>query len=346
MRESRVAARIRDCGPRPLRARRATDIVGDRTPHVERPVPAYDRIRKLLQDGRGVLLDGPMGSELVRRGVRWRWHGLRTDPEKVQALHEEYIAAGADVIRTNTFQLNPRVYRNVFRNLEHMRHIGAPGLEMRARELTIRAVEVAKAARTGAGREAAIAGVMSPLEHCFRPDLAPEEKAARTEHAEIARTLADAGVDLLILESMNTIAEARAAVEAALETGLPVWASFVLGPEGELLSGERLAEGVRIVHALGVDVVLVNCVPPEDVARALPRLRDATDRPMGAYAHVGKFDPPSWKFEFHPQFAGTEAWPPARYADAAGAWRASGAGVIGGCCGTGPAHIRALRDVM
>lgn len=287
-----------------------------------------------------------MGSELVRRGVRWRWHALRSDPEKVQALHEEYIAAGADVIRTNTFQLNRRVYLNVFRNPAHMRHIGAPDLETRAGALARNAVELAKAARSATGREVAIAGVMSPLEHCFRPDLAPDERSARAEHAEIARTLAEAGADFLMLESMNTITEARAAAQAALETGLPVWASFVLGPEGEILSGEPLAEGARTMAALGVDAILVNCAPPDDVAPALPRLRDAADRPIGAYAHIGKFDPPSWKFEFHPQFAGTEAWPPDRYAEAARAWLDAGARIVGGCCGTGPAHIRALREVL
>ncbi|KPK83107.1 MAG: hypothetical protein AMS25_01060 [Gemmatimonas sp. SM23_52] len=309
-------------------------------------MPAYDRIGALLDSGAAVLLDGSMGSELVRRGVRWRWHGLRTDPEKVQALHEEYLAAGADVIRTNTFQLNPRVYLNVFRNPDHMRHIGAPGVEARAVELTRKAVEVVRAARDASRRDAAIAGVLSPLEHCFRPDLAPKAAQARAEHAEIASLLAEGGVDLLILESMNTIGEAQAAAQAALDTGLPVWASFVPGPEGEILSGDSLVVGAKAMDELGVHVILVNCAPPEDITLALSKLRAATERPIGAFAHIGCFDPPSWKFEFHPQFAGTEAWPPDRYADIARSWLEAGTRVIGGCCGTGPDHIRALREVL
>ncbi len=309
-------------------------------------MPAYERVRALLDRGAAVLLDGSVGSELVRRGLRWRWHGLRTDPQKVQVLHEEYLAAGADLIRTNTFQLNRRVYLNVFRNPEHMRHIGAPGVETRAEELSRKAVEVARAARDASGRDAAIAGVMSPLEHCFRPDLAPKAAQARAEHAEIASLLAEGGVDLLLLESMNTIAEAQAAAEAALDTGLPVWVSFVPGPEGEILSGESLVAGARAMHERGIDVILVNCAPPEDITLALSKLRAATDRPIGAFAHIGSFDPPSWKFEFHPQFTGTEAWPPDRYADIARSWLEAGTRVIGGCCGTGPDHIRALREVL
>ncbi len=264
----------------------------------------------------------------------------------MQRLHEEYIAAGADVIRTNTLQLNQRIYNNVFRDRNHMRHIGAPGLETRARELLSKAVDVAQAARAAAGSEVAIAGVMSPLEHCFRPDLAPEEAVAAEEHAGVADSLAASGVDLLLLESMNTLAEASAAAQAATATDLPFWASFVLGPEGEILSGEPLEAGVEAMEALGAEAILVNCVPPEDGSRGLARLCEATDGPVGVFAQIGKFDPPSWKFEFHPRFTETEAWSPQRYAELARSWRDAGARVIGGCCGTGPEHIRAVREVV
>jgi S-methylmethionine-dependent homocysteine/selenocysteine methylase len=307
---------------------------------------AYERVKQQLEGGGVVLMDGAMGSELVRRGVRWRGHGLRTDAKAVQALHEEYIAAGADLIRTNTFQLNPRIYLNVFRDGNHMRHIGAPGVETKAQELTRRAVEVARSARQAAGRDVAIAGVMAPLEHCYRPDLAPDAEEAGTEHGAIAGMLADAGVDFLILESMNTISEARAATEAARAAGLPVWTSFVTGPEGEILSGESLVAGVEEMDELGVDAVLVNCAPPEDVTNAVGRLRGATKRAVGGYAQIGRFDPPSWKFEFHPRFADSESWSPERYAEAALAWREAGARVIGGCCGTNPDHIRALKEAL
>jgi S-methylmethionine-dependent homocysteine/selenocysteine methylase len=309
-------------------------------------VTTYAGIRKLLDGGPGVLLDGAVGSELVRRGVRWRGHGLRTDADAVRALHEEYIAAGADVVRTNTFQLNPRIYRNVFRNPDHMRHIGAPGVGTRAQEFMARAVELARQARDTAGREVAVAGVMSPLEHCYRPDLAPRGKQALEEHAAMADLLAAAGVDFLFLESMNMIAEAQAAAEAAVGTGLPVWVSFVMGPEGGILSGEPLAEGARAVAALGVEAVLVNCAPPEDILAGVEKLRAATRLPVGGFAQIGKFDPPSWKFEFHPRFTGTDEWPPERYAEKAKAWRGAGARIVGGCCGTTPEHIRALRKEM
>ena len=282
------------------------------------------------------MLDGGVGSELVRRGVRWRVNGLRTDTPTVAAVHDAYLEAGADVLRTNTFQLNRRSYRNVFRDREHMRHIGAPDLEQRIPELVPKAVALAREARERSGRaEAAIAGVMSPLEHCFRPDLAPNDEAARAEHEEIAQLLAGAGADLLLLESMNTIAEARVALAAARATKLPVWLSFVVGADGTLLSGE-------VLDSLGAEVILASCAPPEDIDRGLAMLKAQTTR-FGAYAHLGRFDPPSWKFEFFPQFSGSDTWPPERYAAHARRWRDQGAQVIGGCCGSGPEHIRALK---
>ena len=305
----------------------------------------YQPIRAKLETRQPILLDGALGTELIRRGVRWRKHGLLTDTAAVRQLHGEYLAAGADVIRTNTFQLNPRVYLNVFRNREHMRHIGAPSLEGLVPRLLRTSVQLARQARAGAGLEGkiAIAGVLSPLEHCFRPDLAPPPDVARREHEELARVFAEERVDLLLLESMNTIAEARAALEAARAVGLPVWVSFVLGPEGELLSCEPLEKAVAEADRRGAEAVLVNCAPPEDILPALERMRQFSKLPFGGFAHIGRFSPPSWKFDFFPQFIETESWPADRYAAEARRWREAGATILGGCCGTRPEHIAALR---
>lgn len=307
---------------------------------------AYEAVRQRLASGQTVLLDGGIGSELVRRGVRWRWHGLRTDPDAVQAVHEDYVRAGADVVRTNTFQLNRRTYLNVFRDRDHMRRIGAPDLDRRATDLIRRAVRLARQAAEAGSRRPAVAGVLSPLNHCFRPDLVPPDDEAEPEHRELAEVMAGEGVDLFVLESMNTLREALAALRAARTTGRPVWVSFVLGPDGRVLGGEDLARAAAAAAAEGAEAVLVNCVPPDDVARALPALRRVGSVPAGGFAHIGRFDPPSWKFEFFPQFTGTDEWPPARYAAAADAWRRAGARIVGGCCGTTPAHIAALRQIL
>jgi len=305
----------------------------------------YERIQQRLSRRELLILDGGLGSEIVRRGVRWRQNGLRTDAHAVCAVHRDYIAAGAEIITTDTFQMNRRTYLNLFRNLDHMRRIGAPGLEFQAASLIEKAARTAREAARD--RTVAIAGSVSPLNHCFRPDWSPPWDEALQEHTETTRLLAENGVDFILLETMNNVREASAALQAAKKTALPVWVSFTLEPGGKaLLSGEPIADGVRAVERIGGDAILLNCAPPEDITAGLQELKNVTALPFGAYALIGRYDPPSWKFDFHPQFGETETCPPEKYALHAQRWRDLGATIIGGCCGTTPDHIRALRELV
>jgi homocysteine S-methyltransferase len=165
-----------------------------------------------------------------------------------------------------------------------------------------------------------------------------------TEHAEVVEQMKSGGVDFILFESMNTVSEAVAACEAAHASGLPVWVSLVVREGARLLSGEPIAEAVKALDPLDVDVMAVNCAPIEEITAALAELRKHRSGPVGAYAHIGRYDPPSWKFGFYPRFSGTDRVPPAKYLEAARDWKRLGAQVIGGCCGTTPEHIRALRD--
>src|SRR5438128_10065062 len=93
----------------------------------------------------------------------------------------------------------------------------------------------------------------------------------------------------------------------------------------------------------GAEAVLVNCAPPPDATRALATLKRSCSLPLGAFAHIRRFSPPSWEFEFFPQFTDSEEWPPACYAPEANRWREQGAPFLGGYSGRGPAHIGALH---
>ncbi|HEV8638919.1 MAG TPA: homocysteine S-methyltransferase family protein [Chloroflexota bacterium] len=308
------------------------------------PSDAYSRLRARLERS-PVVLDAPVGAELVRRGVRWRKHGLLTDADAVRRAHVDYLRAGADLTRTNTFGLNRRTYLNVFRSPEHMAQIGAPGLATLHLRLLRRAVEVAREARDQAGRpDAPIAGVLSTLEHVFRPDLAPSGEAAEGEHAEIARTLAEAGVEMLVVEAMTTLAEARHALAAARATGLPLWASFAVDERGDLLGREPLVEAVRLAQEGGAEAVVVTGGLPQDVERGFAAIQAELRVPGGVAPMCGRFDPPSWKFEFHPQFA--LAPPPDHFAERVRGWIASGARVVGAWCGATPEHVVALRRAV
>ncbi len=296
----------------------------------------YAQLQERLARREVIILDGGIGSEMLRRGVTWEGHKVESEPEAIRAIHADYLRAGADVISTNTFQLARRSYLNHFADPDHMRHIGAPDLESRAplliREGVLRALEARDQTRRPA---ACVAGAMTTLDWCFRPDQAPSLEAMRAEYRETVQAFRDAGADLMLFETFNSSAEARTALQAARELGIPAWVSFVCDWKGKLLNGETTAQVSEALAGLEPDVLLFNCAPVPDITLALRELRKDYHRPTGAYAHVGRFDPPDWMF--------TDEYPPEQYLIAAREWAALGAQVLGGCCGTTPRHIEALQ---
>jgi homocysteine S-methyltransferase len=298
----------------------------------------YGPIREKLVNRETVILDGAIGTEILRRNVSWADHQVIKLPDVIRSIHEDYIKAGADVITTNTFQLSRRSLLNHFKDPEHMRHVGAADLEIRADRLLQAAVELAKEARArvNAARPVAIAGSITTAEWCFRPDLVPSLDRAKAEYREIIGVMAESGVDLILFETFNGAAEAKVALEAARELNVPAWIAFVCDSTGKLFSGETMAQAVARLKPLAPDAVLVNCAPPDDIDAGLKELTKHRTEPTGAFAHIGRFDPPEWLF--------TDEYPPQEYLHCARRWRDMGALVIGGCCGTTPDHIKVIRE--
>ena len=302
-----------------------------------------------LAAGRVLLLDGATGTELQRRGVDttlplWSARALLEARDVLHLIHADYVAAGADIITTNTFRT-------------HRRTLTRAGLGQRTRELTQLAVTIARDAARQADRQVFVAGSISPLEDCYSPQLVPPDGELWIEHAEMAYDLAQAGCDVLLVETMNTIREAVIAARCAATTGLPVCVSFVAGLNGlppdkvdqamiaeslatlTLLSGESITDAVQAVRRWGPAVILINCVPLAGIDRAFAELRAAYRGPIGLYANIGHADDQAgWTL--------TDDVQPAAYAQHARQWLRQGAAIIGGCCGTTPDHIAALKDMM
>ena len=301
---------------------------------------------KRLTDPRPILLDGATGTELNRRAVDtslplWSAHALVAAPEVLRQIHMDYLRAGAEVITANTFRT-------------HRRSLARGGFGHRALELTAQAVTIARdAVREHAAKHSAddhhehfVAGSLAPLEDCYSPQLAPPPEECEREHTEMAEHLAEAGVDLILVETMNTIREAVAAAKAARATGLPVISSFVCGADGKLLSGETVTTAFETVAPLGVVGVCVNCTPSTTIEvpfaelRAAVQLRAGRAMPrIGLYANIGHTDAvQGWTI--------TADVSPLEYARLAAAWLKQGASIVGGCCGTTPAHIAAVRATL
>lgn len=276
-----------------------------------------------------------MGTELQRRGADtrlplWSAWALIQSPELVLAIHCDEVSAGAEVLTANTFRT-------------HRRTLEKAGVGARAGELTGLAVALARQAARESGRRVFVAGSLSPLEDCYRPDLVPEDAALEREHAEQAQVIAGAGADVILAETHNSIRELRAAVRAAKATGLPVVASVVTDGKGNLLSGEPIEEAASALAPLHPEVLSINCVPAARLAGDLHRLGAAAPGiPLAAYGNLGlPADDNGWAF--------TETLTPEEYAGHARAWLEAGARLVGGCCGTTPLNTSALaklRDAL
>ncbi len=283
-----------------------------------------------LQSSQILILDGPMGTELHRRGVNmalplWSASAIWERPEIIREIHEDYIDAGADIITTNTFRTDARTFRKA-------------GLsEEDARNATFKAVELAREAifRASPDRKIWIAGSLSPLEDCYHPELSPGFKIAYHEHKIKTSWLLQASVDFILIETMNTFDEALAATRAALETGLPTAASFILIDKDHILNGDKIITAYRQLKPEGIKIFSINCTHHSVVTEFLNTYADKIDISIMVYVNAGFFD-------FQKGWQEDSAFTPERYASIAQTWIDQGVRIIGGCCGTGPEFISYL----
>lgn len=305
---------------------------------------AYERIRRLLADDVCVILDGGVATELQQVGLPhfrvsdedlWGMGALYHAPHAVLEVHRRYVAAGCDVLSTNTWGI-----------------ISAPEAELRAMpghagryhwmDAARLGVQLARRAVAEAGKSGEVA-----VAFCINGDLDSPRKLD-TLHL-LARVFAEEPPDLIFLETLSLIRDGLTlpAVELMLETGLPVWLSFrrcrhgVCGIHGQLWGGpegDLFGRAARRFERMGVGALLINCLPIDYLPGMLPWLRDFTDLPLGVYPNLGRYLDPNWRFDDR---VGPEA-----FARRALEWREEGAQIIGGCCGVRPEHIEAAAVAL
>ena len=291
-----------------------------------------------LRAGERLLLDGGMGSELQRRGVDLT-RGM--SPEVVRAVHEDYLRAGADIVTTNSFWTSRS-------------RLDLVGLGEKATEYTRRAAEIALEARDGVNPEAYVAGSIAPVdfEHPIHQGPASAELVQEFNHQAVV--LAEAGVDVILLEYVGYVSDCVLAVDAVAATGLPIFLGVRWGrrhettPEGTMQYGETAADLAQALRGHRMDAVLAMCCPPETISAALPKLREAFDGPIGGYANIGYKRAPDRVANPAEQYHRIDvgAYTPEPYAGIGRKWLDMGAQIGGGCCATGPEHIAALRPVV
>lgn len=289
-------------------------------------------IQRLSRSEKPIVFDGAMGTLLHEHGVDIDscFDELNLlDPAAVGEIHRDYINAGAEVIKTNTFGANRT-------KLE--RH----GLDERVAEVNTASVKLARRVVDASFKDVMIAGDIGPLGLPLAPfgHIQPEE--AYEIYLEQARALIEAGVDVILIETMVDLYAVREAVRAvhAVDESMPVIASMTFTRDRRTLLGDTPQEVAEKMAGFGVDVIGVNCSGgPAQLLRILKMMKTAV--PEGRFSVMPNAG-------FPERVGGRIMYPagPDYFKDYALAFWQSGANVIGGCCGTTPAHVRVIAEAI
>ena len=281
---------------------------------------------------RPMVTDGAMGTLLHERGVAIDacFDELNLNqPAIVANIHRDYIESGAQLIKTNTFGANRT-------KLE--RH----GLEEHVEEINASAVTLARKVVSASFKDVLIAGDVGPLGVPLAPFGRVQVAEAREIYAEQVLALVEAGVDLILIETMVDVYAVRAAVEAVREADLnmPVITSMTFTRDRRTLLGDTPEEVAQRMDEMGVDVIGVNCSGgPADLLCILRQMRKAV--PEGRFCVMPNAG-------FPEKVGGRIMYPagPEYFHDYALAFWRAGADIIGGCCGTTPAHIKVIAETI
>ncbi|MDL1910340.1 bifunctional homocysteine S-methyltransferase/methylenetetrahydrofolate reductase [Chloroflexi bacterium CFX6] len=284
-----------------------------------------------LLSSQTLLADGAMGTMLHAHGVGFDkcFDELNlTNPAAVAEIHRAYIEAGAQLIITNTFGANR------FKLSKH-------GLQDDVVEINKAGVDLAKRVVSASFREVLVAGDVGPLGVRIAPFGRVQAEEAREAFAEQIQALSEAGVDLIVIETMSDLYEIGEAIKAARQVcDLPVVASVTFTRDDRTLLGDDPTKVARTLHEAGVDVIGVNCSGgPAQLLRILKQMHQtAPDAKFWVKPNAG------W-----PEQVGGRIMYPADaeyFGDYALSFREAGACVVGGCCGTTPQHIAAMRKAL
>jgi S-methylmethionine-dependent homocysteine/selenocysteine methylase len=302
-------------------------------------VSLYERIEEKLETGQIIILDGGTGTDIQRRGVpmnsdTWSAEANITHPEIVRAVHEDYIAAGADIVIANTFATSALLFNHLGRDDELPR---------------IDAAAVAAAKQASQDR-VPVAGSFSTMRPVVKGSdrTSRQREWAKKDAKDLFKRKADslvaADVDFIIMEMMRDLDYSLWATEAAVATGLPVWVGIGVEADanGRLKGFGRedfaFEDIIRPLMETGATVLCIMHSSPNDTTAAIPVAQAKWKGPLGAYPESGYFTMPNWNF--------VDIIPVPSFVELAKAWAERGVTILGGCCGIGPDHIKALADAF
>lgn len=277
-----------------------------------------------------ILGDGAMGTYLYTKGVSFNHcfdHLNISDPRLVGSVHDDYIAAGSELIETNTYGAN---------RLKLAQH----GFERSVRDINIRGVKIARDRRETSGRDILVAGSIGPLGKLIGRYSGITSEEARGVFAEQAEALLEGGIDLFMVETIPDVEELRLAVEEIRRIcDLPIVGQVSVNDDLTTIRGDSVIEVLDAARSLRLDVLGANCsVGPQRIYDFLAMLRTMSDFTLSALPNAGlpKYNEGRFFYVSSPEY----------FAEYCTKFLNLGVGIVGGCCGTTPEHIRAMKRVF
>ena len=302
---------------------------------------SYNIVKEKLDNGKLVILDGAMGSELEKNGAQMDkklWCGTSSIkfPEIVRKVHEDYIEAGADVITTNTYASTPISMKNY-------------GFENSIEEYNKKSVLIAKKAAENSNKDIAIAGSVSASGSFYKLGI----KTMIPNFNEQLKILTGEGVDLIILEAMSSQAEiVQAMIECSTKVKVPVWLAIscvIDNNSNQIMLGyndsidappevyENFEKSLKKFSQLHEGPILIAHSNIDVTGKAVKIAKKIFNGIIGAYPNVGFYEKPHWIYE--------DNMKPEDYLIQAKSWVENGSQIIGGCCGIGPDLIKSLSNL-
>ena len=281
-----------------------------------------------------LIMDGAMGTELMRRGIElplplWSSMSNIDQFDQVMNIHKDYIDAGSDILTTNTFRTTPRTFIKAGYSQNESEIISERCCNM--------AIEAAKHAVKK--ENTLIAGSVAPLEDCYEPLHFPGKEIAKKEFQLIIDRIIRKGVDILLFETMGNYEEIESALQVSNHVDIQRWLSIVLKNKNSILDGTELQKVVELANKNKIDMVLINCTPVNIILEALDIFLGYRKGKWGVYPNAGE-NMPTKDGEFVSKLDDESI------CKAIQGYITLGASVVGSCCGSTPNTVRKISNMI
>ena len=281
-----------------------------------------------------LIMDGAMGTELMRRGIElplplWSSMSNIDQFDQVMNIHKDYIEAGSDILTTNTFRTTPRTFIKAGYSQNESEIISERCCNM--------AIEAAKHAVKK--ENTLIAGSVAPLEDCYEPLHFPGKEIAKKEFQLIIDRIIRKGVDILLFETMGNYEEIESVLQVSNHVDIQRWLSIVLKNKNSILDGTELQKVVELANKNKIDMVLINCTPVNIILEALDIFLGYRKGKWGVYPNAGE-NMPTKDGEFVSKLDDES------FCKAIQDYITLGASVVGSCCGSTPNTVRKISNMI